>query len=97
MRTLIKGLITVVKAVCILILVLAWAWGAAALFFSGPGPYWLKLLLTIVFNICLRTSNRRYRNYSCICYSHYCYFEQKNTSCDRHDIDGSNTVNNMGC
>jgi hypothetical protein len=53
MRTLIKGLITVVKAVCILILVLAWAWGAAALFFSGPGWYWLKLFLTIVFSICL--------------------------------------------
>jgi len=37
----------------ILLLVLCWVWGVTALFFAGPGPDWLRVLLAISFGALL--------------------------------------------
>ncbi len=41
------------KGTIFLLLLLAWAWGCLALFFSGPGPDWLKLVLACLFGALL--------------------------------------------
>ncbi|MGA7277307.1 MAG: DUF4105 domain-containing protein [Desulfocapsaceae bacterium] len=41
------------KILFFLCLALAWLWGGTALYLSGPGPYWLKVLLACLFGLCL--------------------------------------------
>lgn len=53
MKILISGLKILFKMLLFLGLILAWVWGITALYLSGLDPYWLKVLLTTVFGICL--------------------------------------------
>lgn len=41
------------KVILLLILTLGWAWASLAIYFSAPGPQWLRVLLVSVFVLCL--------------------------------------------
>jgi len=49
MRKKIGAMHNMLRWVISLLLILIWAWGCLALFFSGPGPEWLKISLACLF------------------------------------------------